>query len=64
MLFQQDWKFFQNVTPRVGPLVAPLEAYTKNKFIPDLLWGKNNAVTDALHHCTTWGVKQGGIEIP
>ena len=34
---QQEWHFFQRITPGVGTLFAPLEAALRDESFPDML---------------------------
>ena len=48
MLIQQEWKFALGVNPIVGPLLAPLETAMWDNFLPDLLGGSREEVTNSL----------------
>ena len=53
MFPQKECHFYQNVTPGVGTLFAPMESALRGKFIHDLIGGNSEEVTDSPHKCIT-----------
>ena len=64
MLLQQEWQFFQSVTPSVGTLFKPLEVALRYDILPDLLGGRREVLTDSLHKRTICGGNRAVIGIP
>ena len=64
MSLNKEWHFVQCATPGVGPLFKPPETVLRDDFLPDLLGGRRDEVTDSLYKRINWGVKRAGIWIP
>ena len=64
MSLQQEWKFVHNLTPSVRPLFETLEVHLRDTFLPELMGGRREEVTDSLHKKISWGVKRKVIGIP
>ena len=48
MLIWKGWQFGQRVTPRVGTIFSTLEAALRDDFLPALLGGSREKVTEFL----------------
>ena len=64
MIPQKECHFYQNVTPGVGKLFAPMEAALRGNFIYDLIGGNRELFTDFPHKCITWSVNLSDIGTP
>ena len=64
MSLHEEWKFVQYITPIDGTLFAPLQMASGGGFIPYLLRGGREEVTDYLCNMIIWVVKREGIGIP
>ena len=59
---QQDWAFFQHVTPHIGEELYPVEEALENSFFPDLFWWARAKVP--TRRITHLPVKQLDMAIP
>ena len=64
MSLHQEWNFVQHITPGVRSLFTTLEAALRDDFLPALIGGRREEVTDSLRKRITWGVERKGIGIP
>ena len=64
MLLQKEWQFFQHVSPSAGNLFAALEAALRENFLPPLLGGRIEELTELLCKRINWDMNWAGIWIP